>query len=75
VEATDDTRFGRTHFVAYGPYSLEFEIVYFVLSDDYNLYLDRVQTINLKIKEAFEMAGIDIAYPTQVVQYQNTNDV
>lgn len=75
VESTDDTRFGRTHFVAYGPYSLEFEIVYFVLSDDYNLYLDRVQTINLKIKEAFETAGIDIAYPTQVVQYQNTNDV
>lgn len=74
VEETEDTRFGRVHFVAYGAYSLDFEIVYFVLSSDYEVYLDRIQTVNLKIKSAFEAAHIDFAYPTQTLLVQSTSE-
>lgn len=74
VEETEDTRFGRAHFVAYGAYSLDFEIVYFVLSSDYAVYLDRVQSINLKIKTAFEAFDIKFAYPTQMMFVQSSTD-
>jgi small-conductance mechanosensitive channel len=39
--------------------------VYFVLSSDYNKYMDIQQEINFAIKEEFEKRGIDFAYPTQ----------
>ena len=74
VEETEGTRFGRTHFVAYGAYSLDFEIVYYVLSNDYDVYLDRLQSVNLKLKEAFEKANIGFAYPTQTLLVQNTSE-
>lgn len=74
VDDTPGTRFGRTHFVAYGPYSLDFEVVYFVLSDDYDFYLDKLHIINFKIKEAFEEAQIEFAYSTQALQIQRTNE-
>jgi len=41
VDETAGTRFGRTHFVSYGPYSLDFEVVYYILSDDYDFFLDK----------------------------------
>jgi len=63
----DKVRFDRAHFQAYGASSLDFEIVYYVLAPDYNLYMDIQQAINLRIHERFEQEGIDFAYPTQTV--------
>jgi len=57
----------RVHFYSFGDFSLVFEIVYYVLSNDYNLYMDIQQKINLGIKEAFEQEGIEFAYPTQTI--------
>ena len=57
----------RAHFQAYGTSSLDFEIVYYVLAPDYNLYMDIQQAINLRIHERFEQEGIAFAYPTQTV--------
>jgi small-conductance mechanosensitive channel len=67
IEAQDDTRFDRSHFREYGDFSLNFETVYFVLSPDYNRYMDIQQAINLKINEVFEREGIEFAYPTQTL--------
>ena len=67
VESQDRTRFDRSHFKAYGAYSLDFETVYFVLAADFNLYMDIQQAINLAIHERFEEAGIEFAYPTQTI--------
>jgi small-conductance mechanosensitive channel len=67
IEAQSPTRFDRSHFMRYGASSLDFETVYFVLSADYNQYMDIQQTINLQIHEAFEREGIAFAYPTQTV--------
>jgi len=67
VESTECTRFDRAHFSSYGAYSLDVEIVYYVLSADYNKYMDVQQSINFRIMEAFEREGIEFAYPTQTV--------
>src|SRR5690606_33806555 len=32
IAGRDDVRFDRAHFASYGPYSLDFEVVYYVLS-------------------------------------------
>src|SRR5665648_479661 len=65
------TTFGRTHFVSYGTYSLNFDIAYYVLSSDYDKYLDIHQEVNLRIKEEFEKFDIQFAFPTQTVHLQN----
>jgi small-conductance mechanosensitive channel len=63
--AGTDIQFDRAHFAGFGDFSLNFEIVYYILSSDYNLYMDRQQSINLAIFEAFKKENIEFAYPTQ----------
>jgi len=67
IEEQPDIAFDRGHFQSYGNFSLDFEFVYFVLSPDYNKYMDIQQSINLKIYEEFEKMGIEFAYPTQTL--------
>ena len=67
IELQDNTRFDRSHFAEYGAYSLDFETVYYVLTPDYNLYMDILQAIYFLIHERFEEAGIEFAYPTQTL--------
>jgi len=67
VEAQDGVRFDRAHFATFGAYSLDFEIVYHVLSPDYGRYMDAQQAINFRIHEAFEALGVEFAYPTQTL--------
>lgn len=65
--AIDKTRLDRVHFKAFGASSLDFEVVYYVLSGDYNLYMDVQQRFNLELMERFQKEGIEFAYPTQTV--------
>ena len=67
VNSVEKAKFDRSHFHAYGSFSLNFESVYYVLGSDYNLYMDIQQDINFRIHEAFEKEGIEFAYPTQTV--------
>jgi small-conductance mechanosensitive channel len=60
IEEQEKVRFDRSHFQAYGDFSLNFETVYYVLAPDYN-------AINLRIHERFEQEGIEFAYPTQTL--------
>ncbi|MFH1380461.1 MAG: mechanosensitive ion channel family protein [bacterium] len=62
-----DTVFDRVHFLAFGAFSLDIEVVYYVLSADYNKYMDIQQEINFKIKDEFEKKGLEFAYPTQTL--------
>lgn len=57
----------RVHFAAYGDFSLNFEIVFFVESSEYVQYMNIVQNINFDIYEAFAKEGIDFAFPTQTI--------
>ena len=67
VEAREDTRFDRSHFKAFGAYSLDFETVYYVLTPDYNRYMDLQQAINLSLVERFEAEEIEFAFPSNTV--------
>ncbi|NWH09622.1 MAG: mechanosensitive ion channel [Alphaproteobacteria bacterium] len=67
IEAETQTRFDRSNFSAYGPSSLDFETVYFVLSGDYNLYTNIHEAILLRIHEMFAREAIDFAFPSQSI--------
>ncbi len=71
INAIDNTTFDRAHFFKFGDSSLVFEVVYYVLSSDYNVYMDTQQIINFSLKENLEKRGIEFAYPTQTL-YVNT---
>ena len=71
VEACDNTRLDRAHFMAFGASSLDFEVVYYMLVPDYNAYMDTQQVINLELFSRFEELGIEFAYPTQTVYVAN----
>jgi small-conductance mechanosensitive channel len=65
IESKDLTRFDRAHFKAFGTSKLDFEVVYYVLSPDYNTYMDIQQAINFELLRRFDPEGIGFAYPTQ----------
>lgn len=67
IKDIDDAIFDRAHFLSYGDFSLDFEIVYYVIGNDYNKYMNIQQEINLKIKEQFDKLKIEFAYPTQTL--------
>jgi small-conductance mechanosensitive channel len=73
VEEAGDTRFDRAHFKSFGNFSLDFEVVYFVLTPDYNIYMDKQQQINLMIFEFFKKEGIEFAFPTQTIFVHKVN--
>ncbi|WP_210466463.1 MULTISPECIES: mechanosensitive ion channel family protein [Rufibacter] len=67
VKAQDPVEFDRAHFMSYGDSSLDYEVVYYVLSDSYNKYMDIQQNINFRIYEEFQNRGIEFAYPTRTL--------
>jgi small-conductance mechanosensitive channel len=64
VESIEKTRFDRAHMLKFGDSSLDYEVVYYVLDPDYNLYMDIQQEINFKLMDAFAEKNIGFAYPT-----------
>ena len=62
----------RVHFSEFGDFSLNFDIVYYMKTQDYVKYKDTQQEINFKIKEAFEKEGIEMAFPTQTIFLNKT---
>jgi small-conductance mechanosensitive channel len=67
VESQQATRFDRAHFKDFGDSALVFETVYFVLSADYNTYMDVHQAVSIALVRRFERQGIEFAYPTQTL--------
>jgi small-conductance mechanosensitive channel len=67
IEKQDAVRFDRVHFKEFADSALVFDIVYYVLSGEYNKYMDINQEINFFIKEEFDKEGIEFAYPTQTI--------
>jgi small-conductance mechanosensitive channel len=71
ISALPNVSFDRAHLQTFGDSALVFESVYFVNNSDYKLFMDIQQSINFKIIEEFSFAGIEFAYPTHTVFYQN----
>ena len=74
IESVPDTSFSRSHFSSYGAYSLNFETVYFIMSSDYDLYMNVQQEIYFRIHRAFEENEIEFAFPTQTLHLFGTPD-
>jgi small-conductance mechanosensitive channel len=74
IEQQRDVRFDRAHFKGFGDSALEFEVVYYVLSPDYNRYMDIQQTINLEIMEQFEREEIQFAHPMRTLRLPDLRD-
>ncbi len=73
-EGGEEVEFNRSHFATYGDYSLNFETVYHIKSNEYTKYMDIQQKINLAIYKKFEEEKIEFAYPTQVVYLNKDNN-
>jgi len=67
IEAQDQASFDRAHFQAFGDSALQFEVVYYVESAEYNVYMDTQQAINLALFRRFQEQGIEFAYPTRTL--------
>jgi small-conductance mechanosensitive channel len=67
IETQPNVRFDRAHFREFGDSALIFEVVYFLLNPDYNLYMDTQQAINLEVFRQFESEGLAFAYPTRTL--------
>ncbi|MEO6869894.1 MAG: hypothetical protein ABI168_09630, partial [Ginsengibacter sp.] len=67
IDSVSEVAFDRGHFISLGSSSLDFEFVYYILSADYALYMNKQQEILLAIFETFEKEKLDFAYPTQTL--------
>ena len=67
VQRSELVRFDRVHFANYGNYSINYEVVFFVDTPDYNIYMDILQQINFDIYEQFANEKIDFASPGPAV--------
>lgn len=67
VQSSPRLRFDRAHLLSFGDSSLDYEVVFFVLDPDYNIYMDERQALNLKLMEEFAAIGVEFAFPTRTV--------
>lgn len=68
VNKTPDLRFGRAHLSLYQDSGhLQFEVVFYVLSADYVIYMDAQQAVLIGVLEALRADGIILAQPTTVM--------
>jgi small-conductance mechanosensitive channel len=67
IDNRDHLRFDRAHLMRLGESSLDFEVVYFVLSSDYLLHMDLQQEILLGLLRQLEEEEIGLAYPTRTL--------
>jgi small-conductance mechanosensitive channel len=73
VESEKGVRFDRAHFKTFGESSLIFECAYYVLSADYNIYMDTQQRINIALARALQSMGVKFAYPTRTLIVQHAS--
>lgn len=74
IEKQENTRFDRAHMKNYGDFSINFEIVYYMLVPEYISLMDTQQRVNLEIYEEFKQRGISFAFPTQTIHLEQTSE-
>ncbi len=67
LESLEGVRFDRVHFINLADSSLEFEVVYWVLSSEYNVYADIHHTLLKRMIGAFAANGLAFAFPTRTI--------
>lgn len=67
-----NVRFERAHFFALSESSLDFEVVYWIQSPDYFLFMNAQQAILLSLVRLFRERGIEFAHPIRKVRLSGT---
>jgi small-conductance mechanosensitive channel len=67
IDKIDNATFDRAHLKVFGDFSINYEIVYFIESADYLLYMDINHDISIQLFEKFEEEKIEFAFPTQTL--------
>ncbi|HIP15660.1 MAG TPA: mechanosensitive ion channel family protein [Methanothermococcus okinawensis] len=57
----------RITFYRFNTYSLDIRVEYFVRNFGFDYYLNTIDEINFKIKEAFDRESIEMAFPTETI--------
>lgn len=70
-----ENKFDRCHLSDIGEPSINFEVVYFVDSPDYNLFMDIQQKIYLDIIQEFRNKEIEMAYPTRTLIVERNDEI
>jgi len=65
VKAQEPVTFDRAHFAGMVAPALNFDVVYWVETADFNRYMDIQQEIYLQLMDRFAALGIEFAFPTQ----------
>ena len=73
ISNTDNATFDRCHFTDFGDFSLNFELVYYIPTNDYLAAMEAQQAINIKIIEEFKTNNIEFAFPTQTLNINEVN--
>ena len=75
VEETKDASFDRCHFTDIGDFSLNFELVYYIPTNNYLAAMEAQQSINLRIIEEFADNKIEFAFPTQTLNIESNKAI
>ena len=67
IEPLDQVRFDRAHFIRLGTAGLDFEAVWFILSPDHGLHMERQQQILFALMRRLQEEGIELAAPARPV--------
>jgi small-conductance mechanosensitive channel len=65
VQAQPLATFDRAHVAAFSPSSIDIELVFFIETAEYPLFMHAKQEIMLGILRRFDELGVSFAYPTQ----------
>ncbi len=71
IQREELASFDRAHFAKYTDWCLQYEMVYYVNSADYNVYMDVQQRINFAIYEEFDRRGISFALPARSLYFKS----
>ena len=74
VQNTENSIFDRCHFVQFGDSSLDFELVYYIPTNNYLRAMEAQQKVNLRIMKVFEEENISFAFPTQTLHLANNSN-
>ncbi|GGL98903.1 mechanosensitive ion channel protein MscS [Pseudomonas asuensis] len=69
ITSLEKTRFDRAHLLALESNALKFEVVYYVLSSDYNQYMDIQQSINMALLKELEQRQIKFGMPVRSLEF------
>jgi small-conductance mechanosensitive channel len=70
VKKQKKAEFLRAHLKTFKESSILFELRYQIKGNDYTVYMDIQQAVNLAVIDAFEKEGIEFAFPTQTIHIE-----